>query len=439
MGQAGVKKDKGVLVIGGGIAGIQAALDLGDMGMKVHLVERKPSIGGRMAQLDKTFPTNDCSICILAPKLADCFRHPNVTIYTLSEVRSVTGQTGNFSVKLRKHARFVKEDECTHCGECAAKCPVKVPDEFDMGLRKREAIFSYYLQGIPAVMTIDRENCLYLTQGVCRICEKICSRNAVDFEQKDMDVTLHVGAIVVATGFDPFDPSGIPQYGYKRYRNVITSLEYERLICASGPTGGHLLRTSDKKPVKTIAFIQCVGSRDLRNNRHCSSVCCMHATKEAMLAHEHNPEVKSYIFYMDLRAAGKGFQKYVSRGEQEYNVSYIRGSAAKITEDRNENPIVWFEETRSSKTEKMTVDLAVLATSLVPRKDAEGLAKVLGVELDKYNFLKTDPLTPLDTTRPGIFVCGCCREPTDIPDSVAQASGAAGRAAEILVRCQDLE
>ena len=387
-----------------------------------------------MAQLDKTFPTNDCSICILAPKLADCFRHPNITLHTLSEVKEVTGQMGDFSVKLRKYARFVDEEKCVNCGDCVAKCPVKVDDEFDMGLRKREAIYPYYLQGVPAVMTIDRENCLYLTRDVCRICEKFCTREAIDFDQKDTDVMLNVGAIIVATGFDPYDPSGIPQYGYKRYRNVIISLEYERLICASGPTGGHLLRPSDNKPAEKIAFVQCVGSRDFKNNRYCSSVCCMHATKEAMLAYEHDPKVNSYILYMDLRAAGKGFQEYVARGEQEYNISYIRGRVAKITEDHYENPIVWYEETQSSKTNKMTVDLAVLATSLMPRRGVEELAKAIGVELDEYNFFKTNPLNPLDTTRPGIFVCGCCREPTDIPESVAQASGAAERAAETVMR-----
>jgi heterodisulfide reductase subunit A len=428
------EKPKAVMVIGGGIAGIQAALDLGDMGIEVHLVEMKPSIGGRMAQLDKTFPTNDCSICILAPKLADCFRHPNITVRTLSEVKEVTGRTGDFSVKLRKFARFVDEEKCVNCGDCAAKCPVKVPDEFDMELRKREAIYPYYLQGVPAVMTIDRENCLYLTRGVCRICEEYCTREAIDFEQKDTDVMLNVGAIIVATGFDPYDPSGIASYGYKRYRNVIISLEYERLICASGPTGGHLLRPSDNRPAKKIAFVQCVGSRDFKNNPYCSSVCCMHATKEAMLAHEHDPEVKSHIFYMDLRAAGKGFQEYVARGEQEYDISYIRGRVAKITEDHDENPIVWYEEIQSSETTRMNVDLAVLATSLMPRRGVEELAKVLGIELDEYNFFTTDPLNPLDTTRPGIFVCGCCREPTDIPESVAQASGAAERAAETVMR-----
>lgn len=428
------KKPKTVLIIGAGIAGIQAALDLGDMGMKVHLVEREPAIGGRMAQLDKTFPTNDCSICILAPKLADCFRHPNITLHTLSEVKNLTGTTGDFSVKVRKYARFVKENECVNCGDCVAKCPVKVPDEFDMQLRKREAIYPYYLQGVPAVVTIDREKCLFLTRGVCRICERFCSSKAIDFEQKDKDVILHVGAIIVAIGFDPFDPSGIPQYGYKRYRNIITSLEFERLSCASGPTGGHLVRPSDKKSVRNIAFIQCVGSRDLNNNPYCSSVCCMHATKEAMLAYEHDHEVKSNIFYMDLRAAGKGFQKYVTRGEQEYNMSYIRGRVAKITQDLNENPIVWYEDPESTKPKKMTVDLAVLAVSLVPRRGVKELAKVLGVELNEYRFFKTNHTNPLDTTKPGIFVCGCCREPTDIPESVAQASGAAERAAETVVR-----
>jgi heterodisulfide reductase subunit A len=428
------EKPKAVLIVGGGIAGIQAALDLGDMGIEVHLVEKKPSIGGRMAQLDKTFPTNDCSICILSPKLADCFRHQNITLHTLSEVKKVTGQMGDFSVKLRKYARFVDEEKCVNCGDCAEKCPVKVLDEFDMKLRKREAIYPYYLQGVPAVMTIDRENCLYLTREVCRICEKFCAREAINFEQKDTDIKLCVGAIIVATGFDPYDPSGISQYGYKRYRNVILSLEYERLICASGPTGGHLVRLSDNKPAERIAFVQCVGSRDFKNNRYCSSVCCMHATKEAMLAYEHNPKVKSHIFYMDLRAAGKGFQEYVMRGEKEYNVSYIRGRVAKITEDHDENPIIWYEETQTSKTKKMTVDLTVLATSLTPRSNAEELARILGVELDEYNFFKTDPLNPLDTTRPGIFTCGCCREPTDIPESVAQASGAAERAAEAVTR-----
>ncbi len=428
------EKPCSALVIGGGIAGIQAALDLGDMGVNVYLVERTPSIGGRMAQLDKTFPTNDCSICILAPKMADFYRHDDITLYTLSEVKSVTGQAGNFNVKVRKHARFVNEDNCINCGDCAAKCPVKVPDEFDMGLRERGAIYLYYLQGVPPVMSIDREHCLFLTRGACKLCESVCPRDAIDFEQKDEDIELNVGAIIVATGFDPYDPSLITQYGYGRYRNVISSLEYERLICASGPTGGHLKRPSDEGPVKNIAFVQCVGSRDLYNNPYCSSVCCMHATKEAMLAHEHDPDVKSSIFYMDLRAAGKGFQKYATRAERDYNTSYIRGRVASIDEDSENNPVIIYAEAESSQPKKLAVDLAVLATSLVPRKGVDELAAILGIETDECGFIVTDPYSPLSTTRPGIFACGCCREPTDIPESVSQASGAAAMVAEVLRR-----
>ncbi len=421
-----------MLVVGGGIAGIQAAIDLGDMGIKVHLVEAKPSIGGRMAQLDKTFPTNDCSICILSPKMAECFRHSNVTLHTCSEVKEVSGQAGSFSVKVLKKARFVKEKECLGDGECAAKCPVRVPDEFDMELRRRGAISMYFLQALPMAMTIDRDHCLYLTRGVCRICEKVCTRGAIDFGQKDTEIDLDVGAIVVATGFDPFNPVSLSEYGYKRYRNVITALEYERLISASGPTGGHLLRPSDRKSAEKIAFIQCVGSRDVKNNPYCSAVCCMHATKEAILAREHDPNAQPYIFYMDTRAVGKGFQKYVTRGENEYGIRYIRGRVAKITEDLEANPIITYEETLGPPAEKLKVDLAILATSFIPRRGTEELAKALGIELNEYGFFKTNPDAPFDSTREGVFVCGCCREPVDIPESVAQASGAAARAAEIV-------
>ena len=424
-----------VLVIGGGVAGIQAALDLGDMGLHVHLVEKKPSIGGRMAQLDKTFPTNDCSICILAPKMAECSWHPNITLHTYSEVKEVTGSAGDFSVKVLKYARFVDEEMCTGCGDCIQKCPIKVPDEFDMGLRMRKVIHLYFLQAVPLVVTIDRERCPYITKGKghCGICKEICQRGAIDFEQQDQEIALHVGAIVVATGFDPFDPSVVRQYGYGKYRNVITSLEYERLISASGPTGGHLQRLSDKEPAKRLGFIQCVGSRDMKHNRFCSSVCCMYATKEAILANEHDREARSTIFYTDLRAAGKGFQEYVARAEREYNVTYVRSRVAEITQDENESPIIWYEDTPSGQVGSETVDLVVLAISLVPRRGAKELAALLGVELDEYNFIKTDPFSPTDTTRPGVFACGYCRGPADIPESVAQASGAAARAAEVVM------
>jgi heterodisulfide reductase subunit A len=334
---------KDALVIGGGVAGIQAALDLADMGVHVHLVERKPSIGGRMAQLDKTFPTNDCSICILAPKMAECSRHPNITLHTYSEVKEVAGSAGDFSVQVLKYARFVDEETCVGCGECAQKCPTKIPDEFDAELRIRKAIYMYFLQAVPAVMTIDREHCLYLTKDRCGVCKKICQRGAVDYEQEDKEITLDVGAIVVATGFDPFDPGVPKEYRYGTYKNIVTSLEYERLISASGPTGGHLQRPSDGEPAKSLAFIQCVGSRDIKHNRFCSSVCCMHTTKEAILANEHDPEVVSTIFYTDLRAAGKGFQKYVGRAEREYNVNYVRARVAEITQIKNERLLIWYD------------------------------------------------------------------------------------------------
>jgi heterodisulfide reductase subunit A len=425
-------KSKPVLVIGGGIAGIQAAIDLGNTGIKVHLIESKPSIGGRMAQLDKTFPTNDCSICILAPKMAECYRHSNIILHTYSEVKEVTGLSGNFTVKVVKKARFVKEEECVGCGDCVIKCPVRVPDEFDVEIRHRSAIYLYFLQAIPMVMTIDKDQCLYLTRGVCRICESLCTKKAIDFEQKDTEIELNVGAIIVATGFDPFDPTGLSEYGYQRYRNVITALEYERLVCASGPTGGHLLRPSDRQPAQSIAFIQCVGSRDVNNNPYCSTVCCMHATKEAILAKEHDPTIQSSIFYLDMRAVGKGFQTYVARAEEEYDVKYIQGRVAKITEDLKGNPIIWYEELTQATPRKMKVDLAVLATSFMPRRGSDKLAKILGIDVDEYGYFQTHPLTPLNSTREGIFVCGCCHEPTDIPDSITQASGAATKAAEIV-------
>jgi heterodisulfide reductase subunit A len=425
---------KSIMVIGGGIAGIQASLDLADMGIQVHLIEKDPCIGGRMAQLDKTFPTNDCAICILAPKLADCARHPYINIHTLSEVINVVGEAGNFNTTLLKHARFVKEDECINCGECTAKCPTKVPDEFNSGLQFRKAIYLHYLQGVPSVMAIDKEHCIYLTRGKCQICMKNCPKDAIDFEMKDEEETLNVSAIVVATGFDPYDPTPLSRLGYRRIPNVVTSLEFERLICASGPTKGHLERPSDKKAPKKIAFLQCVGSRDINNNPYCSSVCCMYTTKESMLAHEHDPQVESYIFYIDLRAAGKGFQKYLRRGNQEYNISYIKSVVCEIEEDEKKNPIVLYEDMNSGEIKSMNVDLVVLATSLLPRKEVNKLADILGTELDEFNFIKTSPFAPLDTSIPGIFACGCARGPMDIPNSVAEASGAAARAAEMLMR-----
>ncbi|MHA1268485.1 MAG: FAD-dependent oxidoreductase [Candidatus Helarchaeota archaeon] len=425
--------NKEVLVVGGGIAGIQASLDLAETGFKVNLVEIKPAIGGIMARLDKTFPTNDCAICILAPKLSDCFRHPNIKLYTYSEVKEVKKENGIFSVKILKHPRYVKEDACINCGDCLKKCPVRVDDEFDMYLRKRKAIYLYYLQGVPSIMTIDPNNCLYLTRNVCRICEKLCKKEAIDFEQKEEEITLNVGSIILATGFDLFDPSSLKYLGYKKYPNVITALEFERLISASGPTQGHLTRPSDRAHPKKIAFLQCIGSRNVRNFSYCSSVCCMYTTKEAILANEHDKEVESSIFYIDLRAADKNFQEYLLRGESEYNIRYIKSKVGNITEDNEHNLIIQYEDLEDSTIKKDVFDLVVLAPTMIASKNAKSFESIFGVQLNDFDFIKTDIYEPFTTSIPGIFAVGSCREPMDIPKSVAEASGAAAKAVEFIL------
>jgi len=425
---------KNVMVIGGGIAGIQASLDLAERGIKVELIEKSGCIGGRMAQLDKTFPTNDCSICILAPKLSECSRHPNITIHTLSEVTGLSGEVGKYTVNVLKKARYVKEDLCINCGNCVEKCPMRVDDEFNMNIAKRRAIYIDYVQGVPSIMAIDKENCLLFTKNACRICEKVCEREAIDFEQQDEQVEFNVGSIILATGYDVFDPSDLKTLGYGRIVNVVTSMEFERLICASGPLGGHLVRPSDNKEPKKLAFINCVGSRDIKNNPYCSSCCCMYTTKEAMIAYEHNNELQTSIFYIDLRAVGKGFQKYLQRGMDEYSITYINGKVARIIQDDEQNPIIIYEDITTSTVKEIKFDLVVLATSMVPKKDANILAEILGVALDEYNFFDGEPHHPQKSSKEGIFLCGACRQPMDIPNSVVDASGAAAKAAEAIMR-----
>jgi len=421
---------KDILVIGGGIAGIQAALDLAEIGVHVHLVEKSPSIGGHMAQLDKTFPTNDCSTCILSPKMVDCARHPNITIHTLSEVEAIQGEAGDFTVQVFKKARYVDQSACTACGDCAQACPVVKRDEFQMGLATRRAIYIPFAQAIPQAYLVSREDCLGDDPIACGRCIETCKKQCINFDMRDERIELPVGAVVLAVGMETFDPVALTEYGYTRYENVITGLEFERLICASGPSGGHLIRLTDRQEPKTIGFIQCVGSRNLKYQRFCSSVCCMHATKEAILAREHNPDVKSFIFYTDLRASGKGFREYINRAEREYGVEYVRSRVAKIEEDQDSSLIFHYEDARTSRPQEMKVDLAVLATSLIPGPGVANLAETLGLELDEYGFFRTNPFSPTDTTREGIYTCGGCRGPSDIPQAVAQASGAAARAAQ---------
>jgi len=425
------------LVVGGGIAGMQASLDLANRGFTVYLVEKSPSIGGRMAQLDKTFPTMDCSICILAPKMIECFRHPNIKLFTCSEVKEVTGSAGNFRAKVVKRARFVDTDKCTGCGVCTEKCPVKVPSEFDMGMGIRKAIYMPFPQAVPRIATIDKDHCLFFQKGVCRVCEKFCQAHAINFDQKPEEITLNVSSIILATGLELYDPASITEYGYKRYKNVLLSLEFERLINASGPTRGELSRPSDNKHPHRIVFIQCVGSRSQQKGLpYCSSVCCMYATKEAILVREHDPKCEVYILYTDLRVFGKRFQEFVSRARDEWDVKYVNGRPSAILEDLStKDLLIRYVDIMEGKIEELRTDLVVLCPALIPREDNKALAKIFNLELNEYGFFKTkDPLLmSVETNVEGIFVCGCCQTPKDISESVTQASAAASRAAEVTV------
>lgn len=427
--------NKSVLVVGGGIAGMQAALDLADRGLTVYLVEKSPTIGGRMAQLDKTFPTMDCSICILAPKMIECFRHPNIRLLTCSEVKEVKGSAGNFKVKVLKNPRFVDAEKCTGCGACTEKCPVKVPSEFDMGMGMRKAIYMPFPQAVPRVAVIDREHCLFFQKGVCRVCEKLCPAHAVNFDQEPEELTFRVSSIILATGLELYNPATLSEYGYGRYENVLLSLEFERLINASGPTRGELLRPSDDKHPHRIVFIQCVGSRTSEKGfPYCSSVCCMYATKEAILVREHEPECEVRILYMDLRVFGKRFQEFVSRARDKWGVQYINGRPSVILEHpKTKDLLIRYQNIMEGKNEELRADLVVLCPALTPRQDNEVLGRILGLELNEYNFFQIkDPLLmSVQTNVPGVFVCGYCQSPKDISESVTQASAAAARAAEV--------
>jgi heterodisulfide reductase subunit A len=416
-----------VLVIGGGIAGIQASLDLADAGFKVYLLEETPSIGGTMAQLDKTFPTNDCSMCILAPKLVGAGRHPNIELLTYSEVKEVSGSIGNFKVKILKKTRYIDETKCTGCGICAENCPVEVPNEFDIKLGIRKAIYIPFPQSVPLKYAIDEEHCIK-----CHLCEKVCPAQAINHQQQPQEITLNIGAIIVATGFEEFDPHLKSEYGYGRFLNVISSVEFERILSASGPFGGKVTRPSDGKKPRKICFIQCVGSRDVQiGNNYCSAACCMYAIKEAVIAKEHAPGLECTVFYMDMRAHGKEFEQYYIRAKEEYNVRFVRSRVASVNEiPETKNLIVHYVEDEEPKTEEF--DMVVLSVGMRPSKKAMELAKILGIELNKYGFCATRTFSPIETSKPGIYVCGAFASPKDIPESVAQASGAASKAMSII-------
>ena len=431
--QAASQKTGAVLVIGGGIGGIQAALDLAESGYHVYLVEQSPAIGGVMAQLDKTFPTNDCSMCILSPKLVECGRHRNIETITYADVLDVKGKPGNFTVSIRKRARFVNETLCTGCGICQEKCPWKADSEFDKALAKRKAIYFLYPQAVPNVPVIDKELCAYFQQGKCRACEKFCPIGAIDFTQTDQVIELKVGSIAACPGFNEFDPRLVPQYGYGNFPNVITSIEFERILSASGPYEGELLRPSDRQKPKKIAWIQCVGSRGIApQNGYCSSICCTYAIKEAVVAKEHNSAVEATIFSMDIRTFGKGFEAYYDKAKTEYGVRFIRCRPSVIEEVAETKNLIIKYETEDDKIVKEEFDLVVLSVGLEPPKEAEKLANRLGIELNNYGFCQTDNFSPVESSKPGIFVCGVFQGPKDIPETVMQASAAAASAAASL-------
>ena len=429
--------ERKTLIIGGGVAGIQAALDLADTGYKVFLVEKQPSIGGMMARIDKTFPTMDCSICILAPKMSDVGHHPNIELLANSEVAEVKGYIGNFHVKVLKKPRYVTKD-CSACGECAKVCPIVTPNEFDVGLASRHGIYSPFAQAVPATYLIDMNLCLN-KEGVvvCDKCMKACERNAIVFEMKPETVNLEVGTIIVATGADVFDPSTLPHYGYGRFANVITSLEFERLINAGGPSGGHLLRLSDMQIPKIVAFVQCVGSRSERNGRlYCSNVCCMNTIKDSILIKEHWPDTEIYVFYVDIRAYGKGFEDLYKRARKA-GVRFIRGLPSEIKEDRRTRNL-WLmgENTLQKELYKINVDMAILSVGLESRKDSEAVQRLLTLSRNQDGFfLEAHPkLRPVDAATGGVFFAGCAESPKDIKDSVTQASAAAARAGILMAK-----
>lgn len=432
---------KRTLVIGGGISGIQAALDVANAGYEVVLVEKEPSIGGHMSQLSETFPTLDCSQCILTPRMVEVYQHPKIKLLTYSEVEKVEGFIGNFKVTIRKKARYVDDTKCSGCGDCMLKCPIKKKafSEFDEHLAFRPAIYVPFPQAVPNIPVIDAEVCTYFKNGKCAMCQKVCGRDAIFFDQKDELLSEEIGAIIVATGYklytidkkpDDSEIKGYGEYGYGKYKDVIDGLQFERIASASGPTSGEFKRPSDGKEPKKVVFIQCVGSRDeSKGFSYCSKICCMYTAKHAMLYKHKVHDGEAYVFYMDIRAGGKMYEEFVRRAIEEDGVKYIRGRVSRIYEEDGKY-IVKGEDTLAGVPIEIDADMVVLATAMVAQPEASKLAQTLGIPYDKYGYyVEVHPkLRPVESSSGGIFLAGACHSPRDIPDSVAMASAAAAKA-----------
>jgi len=430
---------KRALVIGGGIAGIQAALDIADCGHHVVLVEREPSIGGHMAQLSETFPTLDCSQCIMTPKMVDVANHPNITLHTYSEIENVDGYIGNFQVTIKKKARSVDMDKCTGCGVCMAKCPQKkIPNTFDKNLGMRPAIYVPFPQAVPNTPVIDRENCTYFKTGKCGVCQKVCGPGAVDYTQEDQLIVEPVGAIVVATGFELYNITekpkgsaikGYGEFGHGKIPDVIDGMTFERLASASGPTGGKILRPSDGKEPQAVVFVQCVGSRAREKGiSYCSKICCMYTAKHTMLYHHKVHDGQAYVFFMDARTPGKGYDEFWRRSIEEENAVYIRGAVSRLYQ-KGDKIVVMGSDISLGIQVEIEADMVVLATAVQPRTGAELLAQKLGISYDKYNFYSEAhaKLRPVECATAGVYLAGACQGPKDIPDTVSQASAAAAK------------
>jgi len=433
---------KRALVIGGGIAGMQTALDIADAGFEVDIVETKPTIGGKMTQIDKTFPTLDCAACILTPKMVDCAQNEKINIYSYSEVTAVKGFVGNFNVTIKKKARFVDETKCTGCGICTEKCPQKkVPNEFNLGMNNRSAIYIPFAQAVPKVATIDPNACMMLKTGKCGVCSKVCGAGAIDYKQQDQFIERQYGAIVAATGFNPINIEKYDEFAYSQSKDVITSLEFERLTNAAGPTAGTLLRPSDGKHPHTIVFVQCVGSRESApctkgGKEYCSKICCMYTAKHAMLTREKYPDTEVYVFYIDVRTPGKNFDEFYRRAVEQYGVHYVKGMVGKVTPQADGTLDVQASDLLDNKQLHINADLVVLAAAIEPDKSARGLATMLTASMDTNDFFtEAHPkLRPVESPTAGIFLSGACQGPKDIPETVAQASAAAAKVLGLLAK-----